>query len=152
MAFANKEKEIAYVKNWQKNHREKMRATQKKYYLANKSKIRIYKRERVNNNIQTRLAANLRCRLYLAIKNKQKVGSAVKDLGCTISDLKTYLEKRFKQGMNWYNHKEWHIDHIVPLSLFNLVNREQFLIANHYTNLQPMWKIDNIKKSNSLNY
>jgi hypothetical protein len=68
-----------------------------------------------------------------------KAGSAVRDLGCTIPELMVYLEARFQEGMSWENYGAWHLDHIKPLVLFDLTDREQFLQAAHYTNLQPLW-------------
>ena len=86
--------------------------------------------------------------MKIAIKKNQKSGSAVKDLGCTISELKNYLESKFSSGMTWENWgTEWHIDHIVPLVSFSLENREQFLKACHYTNLQPLQINDHIEKT-----
>ena len=95
-----------------------------------------------------RVVCNLRSRLLVALKRGAKAGSAVSDLGCSIEFLRSYLEKRFQLGMNWENYgkKGWHIDHITPLSAFDLNNREQFLSACHYTNLQPLWWYDNLEK------
>ena len=73
-------------------------------------------------------------------------GSAVSDLGCTVSELRSYLEAQFLPGMSWENMGKWHIDHIKPLAGFDLTNRECFLEACHYTNLQPLWAVDNIRK------
>ena len=99
--------------------------------------------------IQGRLRSNLRTRLYSAINGNQKTGSAVCDLGCTIDELKAYLEVLFRPGMTWDNwaFDGWHIDHIKPLVSFDLTDREQFLQACHYTNLQPLWAKENLSKS-----
>jgi hypothetical protein len=95
-----------------------------------------------------RLATNLRARMGRAIKNNLRAGSAVKDCGCSMEFLKAYLEARFQPGMAWNNWGQygWHIDHIIPLSWFNLTNREQFLTACHYSNLQPLWWYENLEK------
>ena len=90
----------------------------------------------------------LRSRLYNAINRNYKNGSAVKDLGCSIDEFKIYLESKFSPGMTWENWSKfgWHIDHIVPLINFDLAEREQFLKACHYTNLQPLWWNENLTK------
>lgn len=48
--------------------------------------------------------------------------------------------------MNWENRNLWHIDHIKPLSLATTENELYELC--HYTNLRPLWAIDNLKKGN----
>lgn len=95
-----------------------------------------------------KLSVQLRTRMHRFIKG----GSPVKDLGCSLEELKTHLEIQFKEGMIWSNWSRtgWHIDHIIPLSSFDLTDREQFLKAVHYTNLQPLWAKDNIAKSNKI--
>lgn len=111
-----------------------------------------YIKDRRKTDPNFKLILLLRMRLNKALKNNQKTGSAVRDLGCTVTELKFYLEGKFKDGMTWNNHGNngWHIDHEIPLSLFDLTNREQFLQAVHYTNLQPMWAKENISKGNRL--
>lgn len=86
----------------------------------------------------------------MALKINSKTGSAIKDLGCTIEKFKEYIEKQFQPGMTWKNWslKGWHLDHKVPLSKFNLTNRKQLKKALHYTNYQPMWWKENLKKGN----
>lgn len=124
------------------------------YREKNKEKINKNHFNRLKNNIFAKLAHAIRNRTNSAIKDGQKGGSAVKDLGCCIQELKTYLEFKFysnpKTGeqMTWDNwtNKGWHIDHIIPLCKFNLIDREQFLKACHYTNLQPMWWFENLSK------
>lgn len=88
----------------------------------------------------------LRRRLWKAIKYNQKSGSAIRDLGCSIKELKIYLESKFKAGMSWENYGEWHIDHVKPLSKFNLRNKEEFKKACSYMNLQPLWAKENLSK------
>jgi len=71
-------------------------------------------------------------------------------LGLEIEDFRKYLEKKFKPGMTWENYGKWHIDHIKPVSKHDLKNEEDIKRCYHYTNLQPLWAIDNIKKSNKI--
>lgn len=58
------------------------------------------------------------------------------------------MQLQFKDGMNWgnYNYNGWHIDHIKPCALFDLSKEEEQKKCFHYTNLQPLWGIDNLKK------
>ena len=53
--------------------------------------------------------------------------------------------------MNWENYGVWHIDHIIPCARFDLSDPGQQKICFHYTNLQPMWGEDNLKKGARLN-
>lgn len=119
-------------------------------------------REFASDSIQTQLAHNLRCRIrnFLNKNKTEKMGSGVKDLGCSLSELKTYLESKFEPWMNWGNYgrfnKEkatWNIDHIAPLSSFDLSILEQFKKAAHYTNLQPMLARENsVDKNDRIDY
>ena len=90
--------------------------------------------------------------MYLAIKKNYKRGSTVRDLGCTIPELLIHIESQFKKGMTWSNWGMfgWHIDHIKPLYSFNLSNKEKFLEAVHYTNLQPLWAKENLVKNKNV--
>jgi hypothetical protein len=109
-------------------------------------------KERYQKDTAFRLRSNLRTRLNKALKNNKKSGSVIRNLGCSIAELKTYLESKFQLGMTWDNWSRagWHIDHIVPLSSFDLTNLEQLKEACHYTNLQPLWANDNLKKANKV--
>lgn len=126
----------------------------KSWYLANKDKriayCAAYVDERRSTDTEYKLRNSLRNRLNIAIKKNVKSGSSVNDLGCSISELKAYLESKFQPGMSWDNWSRdgWHIDHIIPLSSFDLSNTEELKKACHYTNLQPMWAKDNLSKSN----
>ena len=91
-------------------------------------------------------------RLNTALNGNYKSGSAVKNLGCTIEQLKQHLESKFQPEMSWDNWTTdgWHIDHIKPLASFDLTDKNQLLEACHYTNLQPMWAKDNLSKSDKI--
>ena len=82
------------------------------------------------------------------IKNEIKRDDLIKRVGCTATEFKKYLEDQFKDGMTWNNYGQfgWHIDHIVPLNSFDLTKSSQVFKANHYTNLQPLWAIENSSK------
>ena len=69
-------------------------------------------------------------------------------LGCTIPVFIDYIKSKFKKGMTLNNHGEWHLDHIIPLSL--ATTEEEIIKLNHYTNFQPLWADENIKKSNKI--
>lgn len=69
-------------------------------------------------------------------------------IGCNPEELRAYIESQWSPGMTWDNHchSGWHIDHKRPLASFDLTDPEQQARAFHYTNLQPLWKSDNLKK------
>ena len=138
----NKEQECKRTAQWKRDNPEK-----EKLWRTN------YVKNKRATDINWRLQHDLRTRLGHAIKHNKKVGSSVLDLGCSIEFLKQYLESKFQPGMTWENwgrasNKKltWHIDHIKPLCSFDLSDRQQFKEACHYTNLQPLWAADNLRK------
>lgn len=139
---SNKSKER--IKIYEKTYR---KTKSFKKYRSNYRKN--YEKQKIGD-IQYKLNRILRSRFSNSFLKNAKSGSAVKDLGCSIEELKIYLEKQFLGGMNWDNHTRngWHIDHIIPISKFDLSKREEFLKACNYSNLQPLWSEDNLKKSN----
>ncbi len=98
--------------------------------------------------LNDKLGNTLRNRINKAINSNAKAGSAVRDLGCTIDEFRLYIENQFQSGMTWENRGTfgWHLDHIVPLSKFNLTNTDDFKRACHYTNMRPLWWRDNLSK------
>jgi hypothetical protein len=113
-----------------------------------KKRVNKTKKEKYTNDINYKLRTLIRSRLRLAIKDKQKTGSAIENLGCSVDELIVYLENKFEDGMTWEKHtlNGWHIDHIKPLCQFDLEDPKQFAEACHYTNLQPLWCSDNYSK------
>lgn len=147
----NKERHNAYSKEYSIKHSAIISKKGRERYLRTRDDRReirkVYDSE-YSKRPHVRLANNLRTRIRSALFGNKKIGSAVKDLGCTIGDLMERFESLFEPGMTWDNYGlyGWHIDHIKPLSKFDLTNREQFLEACHYTNLQPLWAKDNLSK------
>lgn len=144
----HKEKRKLKAEEWRKNNKNKKKEYSKEYSQTHKKEIYKYHNNRYKIDTNYKLACNLRSRCYHAIKDISKLGSTIKDLGCSIPELKVYLESKFQKGMTWENWSKtgWHIDHIQPLSSFNLSDRKEFLKAVHYTNLQPLWAEENLKK------
>jgi hypothetical protein len=96
------------------------------------------------------LSVRLRNRLNSALKAKswKKTNKLSEYLGCTLSELVVYIESKFTEGMSWDNRNEWHIEHIVCLS--SASTPEELHKLCHYTNLQPLWAEDNIRKADSI--
>jgi len=126
------------------NNSKKLRHTKESKAKTSASLYRHYR----SNPLNSKIARNLRGRLSQAIRNGYKSGSAIDDLGCSITNLKAYLESRFLPGMSWNNYGKhgWHVDHIKPLCRFDLTDEVQLKKACHYTNLQPLWAKDNLEK------
>lgn len=103
-----------------------------------------------------RIADNIRRRIrYLIADNKtRKTTKTIFLVGCSWEQLKQHIQSQFLPGMNWANYgnklDQWSIDHIIPISRFNLFDNEQLHKASHYTNLRPLWHIDNMKKGSKL--
>jgi len=125
----------------------------KKSKNKHKAKNKKKRAHRILTDPNYRLAIILRHRLNTALKRNFKSGSAVDALGCSVEYFKKYLEERFYdrdngETMTWEKHGKYgfHIDHIKPLSSFDLTDRAQLLEACHYTNQQPLWAEHNLAK------
>ncbi len=103
----------------------------------------------LNNNCEIRQeGARVRNRrkFYDVRSGRVSDRGCIEFMGCTLKEFKSHIEKMFTDGMSWENHGEWEYDHIIPLSSFNLLDSEQRAKCNHYTNIQPLWKKDNLSK------
>lgn len=122
----------------------------KKYRKDNRTKINQYITEKKLNDPIYRLSCIVRNRIYSFLKHKNitKQNKTFNIVGCSPEFLKEYLEKQFVDGMCWDNRNEWHIDHKIPLSSAN--TEEEIYKLCHYTNLQPLWAEDNLRKSNKI--
>lgn len=146
---------IQKKKEWYQNNKEKHAEGRTKYELANKDRLRAARRKWENK----RLAENINYRLHktLAGRVRSELKGVVKRtlrteqlIGCTIEELKVFIEMQFTEGMSWDNWSTngWHIDHRIPISWFNLENENCRNLAFSYKNLQPLWSVDNLEKKN----
>lgn len=157
----------AYTSEWRKNNPDKVREANAKWRKNNPDKAKSaryqwrknnpkyhakYHRERRAIDPDFRMINNIRSAMYSALNKKGKPGHTEDLIGCSIYELQSYLELLFQPGMTWNNYGKhgWEIDHIIPLSYFDHTDPEQQKRAWHYTNLQPMWAKDNLKKSNKI--
>jgi hypothetical protein len=125
-----------------------------KYYKTHKNKILnrkyIYNKKRRKIDLAFRLKDNLRRRINQALHKNKKTDHTMDLVGCSIDFLKGWIESKFQDGMTWSDYGKWHIDHIRPCASFNLIDPEQQKECFHYTNLQPLWAIDNKIKSSKI--
>lgn len=140
-ASKNRVKVAEYLRTYRNVDREAFNAKNRKWLQKTQ-----YFTTRYKTDIQFKLRHILRSRLNKSVRGEcSPVDPAI--LGCSINELKKHLESKFQLNMSWDNYGKWHIDHIKPLASFNLTEPEQVKIACNYTNLQPLWAEDNIRKS-----
>jgi hypothetical protein len=165
----NKESELKRTKEYRINNIQRLRKKDRDNYIENsikqKTQKKKYRKENPVKVLETqkksrkkgyqinpilKLKHNLRCRIsqFLKIKNITKKNSTFDLVGCKPYELKEHLQKKFLDNMCWDNYGDWHIDHIIPLS--SATNEEETYKLCHYTNLQPLWAEDNLKKSNKI--
>jgi len=164
----NENFKIYYLKNKEKenkrskNYREKLKINKENVLVEKKepsipwrikNKILFYnkRKEKYQQDIIFRLSINLRNRMnsFLKTKGYKKNSKTFEIIGCSPQQLLEHLENQFVSGMSWSNRKEWHIDHIIPLS--SAKDETEIYKLSHYTNLQPLWKEDNLKKGCKIN-
>lgn len=134
-----------YYRNAQRTKEKHARArTKPGYYKKQYARAKAKRQKDVN----FRLRCNLRNRLYQLLGKGS--GSVSKWLDCNAGTLRAHLEAQFQCGMTWDNYGEWHVDHLIPLTWFDLTKDEEKARAMNYKNLQPLWAKDNIRKGNKI--
>lgn len=127
-------------------YKEKHKKAHKKWYNKNKK----YYKNKNENDPTYKLLQNLRRRIRHVLKGNNKSAKTIELIGCSVELLKHHLQLQFIENMTWENQGKWHIDHKIPCSFFDLSNPEEQRKCFHYSNLQPLWAIDNLKKSNKI--
>ena len=165
----NKEKHKALTKAWKERNKEHLKEKRKEYYEANKEHLaelikawtarnkdrvnetnRKYLKHRRDTDPVFKLTDNLRRRVNSAIHGHSKSASTMELIGCTPEFVREHLENQFTEGMTWENQGDWHVDQILPCASFDLSKPEEQKKCFNYTNLQPLWALDNIRKSDKL--
>lgn len=153
-------KHRSQIQKKKKEYREKNAVIIKKYrdeYRKNnavyfKQYLREYVSRRRKSDPLFKLTGVIRDRLrnMLRAQSAKKILKTLDGIGCSISFLKSHLESQFREGMSWDNHGThgWHLDHIKPVTAFDLNSPDEQKLVNHYTNLQPLWWWENLAKSN----
>ena len=137
-------------------NRDKINAKKRAHYAQNLEVERASRREyakqaraqRYGTDMNFTVAYQLRNRLADAIRSAgtAKAGRTMELTGCTLPELMGHLQSLFQPGMHWNNRSAWHIDHRIPCAKFDLSDPEQQRQCFHFTNLQPLWKLDNLRK------
>lgn len=145
-------RDIIYTntKAWIQNNSDKVKSTAAKYRKKYKVRITTHCRMRKHSSPTFRLIENVRTRMWHGLKGYIKTSKTEKLLGCTFMEFKDHIEKQFVEGMSWdnYSYRGWHVDHIKPISLFDLSKEDEQYRAFNYKNCQPLWAKDNLRKSN----
>lgn len=147
------ERARARCREHMREKRAAMTAAQRRDLTASRNDyILSYINSRRQADSDFRLRMNLRHRVWTALKGSKKTGKTIDLIGCAIPDLKAHLERQFLPGMSWDNYGQngWHVDHIQPCSSFDLTDPGQQRLCFHYTNLQPLWASENIKKGSKI--
>ena len=123
-----------------------------KIYFRNWEKTNLKRKNRVKDNPELKLRANMSRRILLALKGGTKSAATQVLLGCPASYLKVWIQSQFTPGMTWENHGQfgWHVDHIKPCCSFDLSDPIEQKRCFHYTNLRPLWWNDNLSKGGNL--
>jgi hypothetical protein len=156
-AMKNRKKILAYQAKYRAENKEEINRKIREWYYKNtkkvKERIKIYNKV-YRNTLHFKIKDNMRRRIRTALKKDggKKTKRTMKLVGCTAEQLKQHIEKQFKPGMSWEQRNSFHIDHIIPCASFDLTKLSQQKKCFHYTNLQPLYPIENIKKGAKLNY
>lgn len=111
---------------------------------------REYARRKSETDVFFRLRRSFGVKVSTVLQGRQTSKSFAGMIGCSKEELMAHLESQFQPAMSWANYGKfgWHVDHIKPVSSFNLADYEEVKKCWHFSNLQPMWWRDNIVKGN----
>lgn len=144
-ASRNKYSEAYYAKNKAKQNRRR-RAHYRKHRREQIAAGIERTLKRYHSDPQFKLRVNLASRIYRALRGGAKAATTMALIGCTPEELRRHLEKQFTPGMTWENYGAWQVDHIRACARFDLTKPDEQRACFHFTNLQPLWTPDNLRK------
>jgi len=157
----NRDKVLAGKRDEYARHSDKYKKYGKGYYLTHKEEYVEYsrtKRKKQKGNSLAVLPDRLRVKTRRMLTYYRANREGEKLIGCTTPEFRAHIESLWKEGMTWENYGAgklgevaWQLDHIVPISAFDLTDPEQIAKCFHYTNVQPLWWEENMSKHNSIN-
>lgn len=142
-----------YFKWCSKCHDER---TQNKLYNPKVKRTKEYmieyrKKQKENPNYQIKYSLRSNLKSRLKTNNETKDDRTLTYVGCSVEFFKGWLEYNFDKKMNWKNRGSyWHIDHIMPCASYNLSKQKEIHECYHWTNLRPLYKKENIQKSDKI--
>lgn len=140
------------LRRYHETPREISRTTEKRWVEANRerynARVASWQQQYKEQNPSFKIACAYRSYISgrIAKVGGRKSAKFEALVGCTKDQLAAHLETQFQEGMSWDNYGEWHIDHVRPCASFDLTDHAQQHQCFHYSNLQPMWALENIKK------
>lgn len=134
--LVNRQKMIDNSVKWGRDNRE-----------HRNSYLRKWTKEKSETDLNFKIGKNIRVRVWWALQAKAvKSARTLELLGCSLPEFRAHIEKQFRPGMSWSNHGLWHLDHIRPCASFDLTNPTQQRQCFNFSNQQPLWKKDNLRK------
>lgn len=152
--YENKERHKETNILWKARNPEYMSNYNRQYREDNREKEnerkRKYNKIKRKTDIKFRFSQQIRKRIQAALKTQRanKNNTTYELIGCSLIELRKYLESLFTEGMKWnnYGYYGWHVDHLIPCAAFDLTDPEQQKTCFHFSNLQPLWAKDNQMK------
>lgn len=167
----NREKLRIISREWRKNHPESIKRTyekrkskiipnickwQKDNPKKRRAAVNKWKRNKIVTSSRFRIETKIRAELRDIVSRLYSVSdeTCINRIGCSINVFVKHIESQFTEGMTWENHGsgegKWNLNHIIPISYFNLLDSHERKLCSHYLNVQPLWEEDNIKKGMSI--
>jgi hypothetical protein len=143
-----REKALVELRAYAEANREKEKVRRKRYRETHRQQCLEYQNHRYATNDNYRVRTIMASRINEVVKGLSKSARTMELVGCSPEELRAHLEAQFTEGMTWdnYGYRGWHIDHIKPCASFDLTDPEQQRQCFHYTNLQPLWAEENMRK------